>query len=193
MKALYQFANNLASISEEAFELITPFLTPINYDENTIICDIGDDAKYLYFIKSGVVRTSTISDSGKTFTRALYSENEFFGPLSNIIKNERSSFIYEALTDCQLIRSEHKKVQELYEKHPELMRFELKVFEHVYVKMEKTIINLGTKNAKERYQKLLIRFKGIENLIPQYQIASYLGITPIQLSRIRKSISETNI
>ena len=190
MKALFEFANKVASISEEEFEYIKPHLEPKKHKANTIICDIGDDAKHLYFIKSGVVRTSIISDSGKIFTRALYSENEFFGPLSSMIKGEKSTFVYEALTDCELVRSEHMEVQKLYGKHPKLMRFELKVLANVYIKMEKTIINLGTKNAKERYQKLLVRFRGIENLIPQYQIASYLGITPIQLSRIRKSLSD---
>jgi len=190
MNTFYQFANKIASITEEEFEHFKPHLAPTSYKANTVVCNIGDEAKYLYFIKSGVVRTSTISDNGKVFTRALYSENEFFGPLSSMIKGEKSSFIYEALTDCELVRSEHMEVQKLYKEHPKLMRFELKVLANVYIKMEKTIINLGTKNAKERYQKLLVRFKGIENLIPQYQIASYLGITPIQLSRIRKVISD---
>ncbi len=64
----------------------------------------------------------------------------------------------------------------------------IKILQHLYDDLQKTIINLGTLNAKERYLKLLKRISGIEDLIPQYQIASFLGITPIQLSRIRKSI-----
>ena len=70
------------------------------------------------------------------------------------------------------------------------MKFEIKMLEHAYIKLEKTVISLGTKDAKERYLSLLNRLTGIEDLIPQYQIASYLGITPIQLSRIRKGLKE---
>lgn len=190
MEVLYQFSNKLTPISREAFNLVAPHLTHYKCKANTILCNVGDEAKYVYFIVSGIVRTSVTTEKGKVFTRELYTDNQFCGPVSDLIKNEPSSYIYETLTDCEIIRSEHKEVKKLYDKFPELMRFEIKILEHVYIKMEKTIISLGTKDAKERYLDLLERFKGVENLIPQYQIASYLGVTPIQLSRIRKGLKD---
>lgn len=190
MEVLYKFSNSITPISREVFNIVAPHLTHFKCDANTILCNVGDEAKYVYFIVSGIVRTSVTTDKGKIFTRELYTNNQFCGPVSDLIKNKPSSYIYETLTDCEIIRSEHKEVKKLYEQYPELMRFEIKMLEHVYMKMEKTIISLGTKDAKERYLNLLERHKDLENLIPQYQIASYLGITPIQLSRIRKRLKE---
>jgi len=77
MNTFYQFANKLASISEEEFEHFKPHLDPKNFKANTIICNIGDEAKYLYFIKSGVVRTSTIRDNAK-FSQEHYIQKMNF-------------------------------------------------------------------------------------------------------------------
>ena len=68
------------------------------------------------------------------------------------------------------------------------MRFNHKMLQLYYISLEKKVIELGTKTAKERYINLKGKFGNIENLIPQYHIASLLGITPIQLSRIRKDL-----
>jgi len=191
MEALFNFANRITPVSRETFELIKPHLKHISVKANTILCDVNDEADNLFFIISGVARTSAISENGKTFTRTLHTANQFLGPYSNLIKNEKSNLVYETLTDCEIIRSSHKDVLKNFGHLPEMMQFEIKILQHLYNDMQKTIISLGTLNAKERYIKLLKRIVGIEELIPQYQIASYLGITPIQLSRIRKSISES--
>lgn len=190
MEVLYQFSNKITPISREAFALVSPYLKHFKCEANTVLCNVGEESKYVFFIVSGIVRTSTETEKGKIFTRELYTNNQFCGPMSDMIKNKPSSYLYETLTDCEIIRSEHKEVQKLYDEHPDLMRFEIKMLEFAYIKMEKTIISLGTKDAKERYLSLLNRIEGIEYLIPQYQIASYLGITPIQLSRIRKGLKE---
>lgn len=190
MEVLYQFSNKITPISREAFALVSPYLKHFKCEANTVLCNVGEESKYVFFIVSGIVRTSTETEKGKIFTRELYTNNQFCGPMSDMIKNKPSSYLYETLTDCEIIRSEHKEVQKLYDEHPDLMRFEIKMLEFTYIKMEKTIISLGTKDAKERYLSLLNRIEGIEYLIPQYQIASYLGITPIQLSRIRKGLKE---
>lgn len=190
MNSLFKFVNEATNISEDTFKLITPYLTDINCKANTILCKAGDEARYLYFIKSGIIRASITTDKGKVFTRELYSENQICGPYSDIIQNGASTYTFEALTDCEIIQSEHKETRKIHHDIPEFMHFKIKMLELAYTKMEKTINYLGTKDAKERYLHLLKRFNGIEKLIPQYQIASYLGITPIQLSRIRKSLKE---
>lgn len=190
MEILYQFSNSITPISREAFELVSPYLKHFKCKANTVLCNVGDDSKYVFFIVSGIVRTSTETKKGKVFTREIYTDNQFCGPMSDLIQNKPSSYLYQTLTDCEIIRSEHKEVRKLYDLHPDLMRFEIKMFESAYIKMESTIISLGTKDAKGRYLNFLNRFEGIEELIPQYQIASYLGITPIQMSRIRKGLKK---
>jgi CRP-like cAMP-binding protein len=189
MEALYNFANSLTPISEETFKLLKPYFKRLTLKPNTILCDSGDDANNLFFILDGVARTAAKTDNNKIFTRTIHTTNQFLGPYSNLIKNEKSNLVYETLTECEIIQINHKKILSEFRHLPEMMLLEIKILQHLYDELQKTIISLGTLNAKERYLKLLKRTKGIEEQIPQYQIASYLGITPIQLSRIRKSIS----
>ncbi len=188
MEVLYNFINTLTPLSIDTFELLKPYFTKIDVKANTILCKENDEAKNVYFLISGVTRTSSKIDDNKAFTRTLHTKNQFFGPYTNLINNETSSLIYEALTDCEIIVVNHKEILANYGDLPEMMKLEIKILQHLYDDLQKTVISLGTLNAKERYLKLLKRIEGIEELIPQYQIASYLGITPIQLSRIRRGL-----
>jgi CRP-like cAMP-binding protein len=189
MEALYNFANSLTPLSDETFKLLKPYFNRLTLKSNTVLCNTGDDAHNLYFILSGVARTSAIMDNDKIFTRTIHTANQFLGPYSNLINNEKSNLAYETLTDCEIIEINHKNILKHFGHLPEMMQLEIKILQNLYEDLQKTIISLGTLNAKERYLKLLKRINGIEELIPQYQIASYLGITPIQLSRIRKSLT----
>lgn len=187
MDYLYEFANAITPISKESFGLISKHLTIKHYNANTVLCNIGEKPKYGYFIKSGVIRGSIIDPKGKVFTRSLFIKDQFAGPYSALIQNTTSSFIYETLTDCEVIQLDYKEVRKLYDQNHELMRFGYMMLEFFYINMEKTIVSLATKDAKQRYIDFKNKYESVEHLIPLYQVASYLSITPIQLSRIRKS------
>ena len=188
MEVLYNFVNTLTPLSTDTFKLLKPYFKKLNVKANTVLCKDNDEAKNVYFLINGVARTSSKVDDNKVFTRTLHTANQFFGPYSNLINNEKSNLIYEALTDCEVIEINHKEILEQFGNLPEMMKLEIKILQNLYDDLQKTVISLGTLNAKERYIKLLKRINGIEELIPQYQIASYLGVTPIQLSRIRRSL-----
>lgn len=188
MNYLYEYANLHTTLSRESFELATQHLKEKRYDAKTILCNIGEEPKYGYFIKSGIIRAYTVNEKGKEFTKSLFSEFQFAGPLSALIQNRTSNLVYETLTECEVIEGDYKKVRALYDEHLDLMLFGHKMLELYYIGLENKVVELATKTAKERYVNLKKRFENLENLIPQYQIASILGITPIQLSRIRKDL-----
>ncbi len=188
MEILYNFVNTLTPISANTFKLLKPYLSKLNVKANTVLCNTNEEANNIYFLISGVARTSSKIDDNKVFTRTLHTPNQFFGPYYSIVNNENSNLIYETLTDCEIIVINQKDIFQQFSDLPEMMKLEIKILQYLYNDLQKTVISLGTLNAKERYLKLLKRIEGIEELIPQYQIASYLGITPIQLSRIRKSL-----
>ena len=189
MEALYNFANSLTPISIDTFKLLKPYFSKLTVKSNTVLCNAGDDADNMFFILEGVARTSALVENNKIFTRTIHTANQFLGPYSNLISDEKSNLVYETLTECEIIKINYKTILKEYGHFPEMMQLEIKILQNLYQDLQKTVISLGSLNAKERYLKLLKRIDGIEELIPQYQIASYLGITPIQLSRIRRSLS----
>jgi len=193
MHPIHQLANTISPISNTSFEKISHFLHERTIKKGTILCNINETAKYGYFIKSGIISSSINFGNGKTFVRGLYIKNQLVGPHPSLVANVPSSFIYETLNDCVVIEYEFEKIRDLYYENPDLLRFGYKVLEQFYLNLEETIISLGTRDAKDRYLEFRETYAEVENAIPLQLTASYLGITPIQLSRIRKSLKEEGL
>ena len=96
----------------------------------------------------------------------------------------------QALTDCQLLICDYKKIIYLLDQHQDLERLLRKIAEHYFVDKEKREVEIVMLEAIKRYTIFQKEYPQLEQLIPQYHIASYLGISPTQLSRIRKQNSK---
>lgn len=114
------------------------------------------------------------------------------GSLTGLIKKEPSELIYEALTDCKVYEINYNKFIKLSQTKIEICQLHIKILESVFIKYEVRQLELISLNATERYKKLRSDIPNIDKLIPQYQIASYLSITAVQLSRIRKKLNDTS-
>ena len=113
----------------------------------------------------------------------------FVGSFTSIIKKQPSKLTYEALTDCKLYEIDFNKIVDLCEHDIQISNLYNKILEKIFMSYEERQLELISMDAKQRYLQLLKRLPNIDSMIPQYQIASYLGITPVQLSRIRKTIN----
>ncbi len=193
MNTLYQLANTISPISSTSFKKMSEFFNEKTIKKGTVLCDINETAKYGYFVKSGVVSSSICFGNGKTFVRGLYIKNQLVGPHPSLVVDKPSSFIYEALTDCEVIEYEFEKIRNLYFENPDLLRFGYKILEQFYLNLEETVISLGTRDAKDRYVEFRETYAEVEKSIPLQITASYLGITAIQLSRIRKVLREEGL
>lgn len=188
MDYLYEYAQTYSGLTRESFDLVKQHLSEVSFNAKDILCDLKTKPKHGYFIKSGIIRAYTVNAKGKEFTKSLFSAFQFAGPLSALIEDRKSELIYEALTDCEVIQGDYLEIRKLFDQNIELMRFSHKMLQYYFIGLENKVIDLGSLSATDRYLNLKERFNDIENLIPQYQIASILGITPIQLSRIRKEL-----
>ncbi|MFY0631508.1 MAG: Crp/Fnr family transcriptional regulator [Flavobacteriaceae bacterium] len=188
MKKLVAAIDELHPLSEESKKEFSKILEVQNFKKKTVIAELGEVPSHFYILKSGIVRSYIADEKGKEFTRSLYTSITAVGAFSALIKQEPSNIIYECLTDCELYAGDFNKFKKLVSENTDLAILYSKVLELLFVKMEKRILELSMLDAKQRYLKLKRRIPKIENLIPQYHIASYLNITPVQLSRIRKSL-----
>jgi CRP-like cAMP-binding protein len=149
---------------------------------------VGDLPTKFYVLKKGVARAFVEDEKGKEYIRTLFVPVSTTGSLTSLITKEPSASSYDCLTDCEFLEGDYYKFIELTKQSHELALFHAKILENIFLKVVYRINELTTLNATERYLKLKKEIPEVENLIPQYHIASYLNITAVQLSRIRKEL-----
>lgn len=183
--------NNILPIDElewDAFEahLFTRELKKGEYflQNNHTINTIG-------FITSGSFRTFCIDNTGEEITYCLHFENEFLTAFESLITREPSIFDIQAMEDSSLTCIYKSDLDLLYKKSHYWERFGRLFAERFYVIRQNRYKDLLLETAEYRYLKLLDKYPNIFQRVPQYYIASFIGIRPQSLSRIRKNIYPT--
>ncbi|AZA76569.1 Crp/Fnr family transcriptional regulator [Chryseobacterium sp. G0186] len=180
--------NQYYPISKETEAALLSICTEEIYHKNDLLLESGNPARYYYFIQSGLIGYYTVDEQGSTIYKIFFEENSFVASTAAIIKNKPSDFNIIALEDCSVIQYPVKAYRELLEKYHDLALFHLYYLEKNWVvKKEPLEVSLKFETAKQRYLSLLEN-KSLYNRLKQQHIASYLGITPTQLSRIKKEI-----
>ena len=159
-----------------------------------ILLDNYSKAKYIYFICKGILRTYYLGENGEIYTKNLFSENYFSASKVSLLTKEDSYLNIEALEDCTLIFIDFEKYKKLIEKYNEFKTFYINYLEKNWVIIkERNEISLIIDDATTRYENFIKNNPNIENRIAQHHIANHLGITPTQLSRIRKKIKSQHM
>ena len=138
---------------------------------------------------SGVMRAYISTESGKQYNKKLFVPKSFVGPLTAIITKRPSKLTYETLTECKVIETNFETFLGMCKTDIQLSNLYNKVLENIFMEYERRSLELMSLNATERYLNLRKRIPNIDELIPQFQIASFLNITPVQLSRVRKKLN----
>ncbi|HMB22564.1 MAG TPA: hypothetical protein VKP08_07045, partial [Anaerolineales bacterium] len=115
-------------------------------------------------------------------------ENGFAGSFHSLTLHEPCGFFIQALERTETIVLPNQLLNELYDRHPCWERFGRKMAEHLVIIKEAREKELLLDSLEVRYQRFLKEFPGLVDRVPQYHIASYLGVTDVALSRIRKKI-----
>ncbi|VEH20741.1 DNA-binding transcriptional activator YeiL [Chryseobacterium nakagawai] len=181
--------NTYYPLSKQTTAALIEICSEEHFQKNELLLESGSMARYYYFIKSGLIGYYTTDEEGNNIYKIFFEENSFVASTSAIIKNEPSDFSIIALEDCSVIKYPTKAFRELLEKHHDLALFHIKYLEKNWVvKKEPLEVSLKFETAKQRYL-LLLKNKSLYDRLKQHHIASYLGITPTQLSRIKKEIN----
>lgn len=188
MDVLYDYIEKFASISDESWNALQDIFKVKHFLKGTMLCDFNTVPKDFYFIISGYARAYSIDVNGKEFNLILYSPYRFAGSFSSIIERTKATLAIECLTDCKVLVFNYKDFMSIINEYSDIGIFYRKLIEYYLVKLQTYVINIVTISASERYKYLQMNLPGIEKHINQYHIASHLGITPIQLSRIRKDL-----
>lgn len=182
-----------SSISEESWLLIKSIITFKTLKKEELLLRNGDIANNLHFICKGSLRAYYTSKNGNTYNKNIFLEGDFAGSTVSYLLHTPSIFTLEALEESILISLNYKRYREFINNNIDLKNFYIAYLEKNWViEKEEREISIVMESATERYMKLLFKHPDITNRIPQRHIAAHLGITPTQLSRIRKNLKKSS-
>ena len=182
-----------SSISEESWSLIQSIITFQTLEKAETLLRNGQIAKNLHFICKGALRAYVTDYDGNIYNKNIFLETDFAGSTVSYLLGIPSNFTLEAIEYTIIISLNYKKYRQFIDNNIDLKNFYIGYLERNWViDKEQREISLVMENATERYLKLLSQHPNIDQRIPQLHLAAHLGITPTQLSRIRKDLKKTS-
>ncbi len=180
-------------VSDNAFHQLKDLIKFKTIKKDEILLDIGQISKHLYFVCRGAVIAYFVDEEGNTYNKNIFLEKQFAGSKVSALLKTPSQFTLQAIEDCLLISLDYRLYKELIYNNEELKNFYIAYLEKNWViDKEQREISIVMEDATERYKRLLISYPDIDHRIPLQHIASHLGITPTQLSRIRKNLKKNS-
>lgn len=177
-----------AILNEDEWHMFSQRLEEKHFDKSEMLLRQGDIEKYLTFIVSGSARMFTFDRNMNEFSVGFSSENSFCSSYSSFITQKPSLISIEALEPLKVYRMSFENLQYLYQNSHTGERLGRINAELYLAHKEEREIMLLTMNASERYLHLINKHPKLLNLVKLEHIATYLGITPQSLSRIRNGI-----
>jgi len=189
MKKLVSFLNQFSHLSEKALALIEPAFVPGELKKGDYFVREGEYATDIAFLESGIVRAFYVNDQGKEYNKTFFTAPAIIGSYASLISKEKNRLPQQALSDCVIWRLKFDVIERLSENNIELERLRRRIAEQFFVWSENKQLEMALLEAKERYLIFRKEHPTLEGAIPQYHIASYLGVSPTQLSRIRQNLT----
>jgi CRP-like cAMP-binding protein len=187
--------NNLIDIisrsvkpSIEDIELCKTHFEPLTISRNTVLEEQGKTPQYLYFVSSGFMRLFYYDQNGDEQTTYLCSPNGFIASFLCFVNQTNATENVECITDCDVFRITNANLKKLIDESASFQKFSLIIFEQALSSSALRANDLATLNAEQRYKKIITQQPQLIQNIPIQYIASYFGIKPESLSRIRRQI-----
>lgn len=171
-----------------ARNLLADILEEVQYKKGKKLVSLKEKSSDIFFLKKGITRSYYTDSKGKPHTRFLFTAPQACGSLASLILDTPSTMTHEAITDCTVLKGDFKKFKKLATTNLELSNLYSSLLENAFIMMDERNRELASLDAKQLYLKLQKEKPQILNSIPLNHIASYLNITPVQLSRIRREL-----
>lgn len=185
MEALKLYLDQFVRLQPEELAAFMELFTEVEFKKHDYFARSGTYEKKLGVLEKGVMRAFFRNDAGKEYNKTFFTPVNFVAAYAALTTRQVNQINIQCLTNCKLWVADYQKLTALFEEFSSLERLARIWAERKFALKEKREIELVTLEAKARYAIFKAEHPGLENQISQYHIASYLGITPTQLSRIR--------
>jgi CRP-like cAMP-binding protein len=182
---LKSYFNYFSPLREQTWLEIEPLFHREMLAQSDHFINTNETASTIAFLESGIVRAYYINRQGKEYNKQFFLAPSTIGAYTSLLTGASNQIPQQAITDCVIWTIKYTEITSRYDRFPDLERLARKIAEHYFLEKEKKELEIVLLNATERYKIFQKEFPGIEQHVAQYHVASYLGITPIQLSRIR--------
>lgn len=186
---LLQSIKEKISISQEEFDFCKTLFIPKKLRKKQYLLQEGDVCRYTAFVEKGMLRTFTVDEKGNEPILQFSMEGWWIADLYSFLTEEPSIYNIEALEECELLLITKKNWEILLEKVPAFERYFRLLIQNNLIATQRRLMSSLSESAEEKYTKLINNFPGCIQRVPQHMIASYLGITPETLSRIRSQMA----
>lgn len=185
-KMIAHFAR-ISPLSEAEQQAILDSMVVKTMDKGTLLLAAGDLASESYFILQGCVRQYyTVRDQERT--ARFWMEDEWVLPMESLVAQAPATYFLECVEECVLVTGDEARASTIFAQHPRLAALAQTVIERSLAEQQALAATYVTESPEERYLRILHTQPSLLQRVPQYQLASYIGVKPESLSRIRRRI-----
>jgi CRP-like cAMP-binding protein len=182
------YFNNIIPLSPEESTAIAKTMCIKEFKKGTILLRDGDVSNDTYFVLEGCVRQYSIPELDEVTTH-FFTENQWVVSVQNMATNTPVSHYLECSVDSKLVVGNSELAADLFKNHPTLETIARMIMEQVFKDLHESLTEQQLLSPEQKYLKLQKTRPHLFQVIPQYQIASFIGVKPESLSRIRKRLS----
>lgn len=178
----------LAPIPQEELRFVATVAKTISVEEGEYFLRADDVPAYIGFVARGLLRIFHVGSNGVEFTTQFFVAHSVAASYADFLERRPTRYFVQALEDSVLLALDLPTYTELLSRHVCWQILARKVVEDMFSRKLDREIDLLSRDAEERYTRFLTEYPGLEPRLKQYHVASYLGISPVSLSRIRRRL-----
>lgn len=191
LQALRAAMEDYSPLSERSFHELSLICRHTTIDAGSDLYPVGIVPRSFAFVESGLLRATFLDSQGVAYDKIFFELGSFPGSMVALLTGKPSHFNVQAIEVSSVLEIDFQRFRALLERHHDLALFQVRYLERNWViNKEAREVSLATSDATKRYEEFLTQHPGLAARLPQFMVASHLGITPTQLSRIRAKLSQ---
>lgn len=188
-EVLFQKLDEKIQLTEEEKQLCKSFFTPKKLRKRQYLLQEGDACKYIAFVEKGMLRSYTIDEKGNEHIMQFAFEGWWISDQFSFLTGEPATYTIDALEDSELLLLSKPSEEQMLDRIPKFERYFRLLLQNSLIATQRRLISSLSQTAEERYNQLIQGCPTIPQRVPQHMMASFLGITPETLSRIRRQLA----
>lgn len=186
---LIKSLSKYVELTPAEIEIIQSLYTFKKFRKKQYIEQEGNVSRNETFIIKGLTRTYQVDDKGQEHILNFGPEGWWVGDLYSFLSETPTRYNIDCLEDTEVLQISKPNLETLYAKVPKMERHFRIIIQNAFIASTRRLASSLARSAAERYDEFIVNYPQIEQRVPNHQIASYLGITPQSLSRIRSQAS----